>query len=34
MEGKRVAVGWAARDPRGVLSPYTFTLRSSQNHAF
>ncbi|KAJ0986726.1 hypothetical protein J5N97_005082 [Dioscorea zingiberensis] len=27
MEGRRVAVGWAARDPTGVLSPYSFTLR-------
>ncbi|KAM0941787.1 putative cinnamyl-alcohol dehydrogenase [Dioscorea sansibarensis] len=27
MEGRRVAVGWAARDSTGVLSPYTFTLR-------
>lgn len=27
LEVERETVGWAARDPSGVLSPYTYTLR-------
>ncbi|CAH9110533.1 unnamed protein product [Cuscuta epithymum] len=29
LEGERETEGWAARDPSGVLSPYTYTLRST-----
>ncbi|XP_054777086.1 probable cinnamyl alcohol dehydrogenase 1 [Prosopis cineraria] len=29
LEGERTTVGWAARDPSGILSPYTFTLRNT-----
>ncbi|MCD7472516.1 putative cinnamyl alcohol dehydrogenase 1 [Datura stramonium] len=29
LEVEKVAIGWAARDPSGVLSPYTYTLRST-----
>jgi hypothetical protein len=25
--GEKKALGWAARDPSGVLSPYSYTLR-------
>ena len=27
MEVERKTIGWAARDPSGILSPYTYTLR-------
>jgi hypothetical protein len=27
LETERKTTGWAARDPSGVLSPYTYTLR-------
>lgn len=27
VEGEKKALGWAARDPSGVLSPYSYTLR-------
>jgi cinnamyl-alcohol dehydrogenase len=27
LEAERKTTGWAARDPSGVLSPYTYTLR-------
>lgn len=27
--GEKKALGWAARDPSGVLSPYSYTLRST-----
>lgn len=27
LEVEKTAIGWAARDPSGVLSPYTYTLR-------
>nr|AAW78382.1 cinnamyl alcohol dehydrogenase [Acacia auriculiformis x Acacia mangium]AEV43322.1 cinnamyl alcohol dehydrogenase [Acacia auriculiformis x Acacia mangium] len=29
IEGERTTVGWAARDPTGILSPYTFNLRNT-----
>nr|ADU64756.1 cinnamyl alcohol dehydrogenase [Hevea brasiliensis]ADU64757.1 cinnamyl alcohol dehydrogenase [Hevea brasiliensis] len=29
LETERVVVGWAARDPSGILSPYTYTLRNT-----
>nr|CAJ44443.2 cinnamyl alcohol dehydrogenase [Leucaena leucocephala]CAJ90658.1 cinnamyl-alcohol dehydrogenase [Leucaena leucocephala] len=29
VEGERTTVGWAARDPSGILSPYTFNLRNT-----
>lgn len=29
LETERTTTGWAARDPSGVLSPYTYTLRST-----
>ncbi|KAK6946054.1 Alcohol dehydrogenase, N-terminal [Dillenia turbinata] len=29
LEAKRETIGWAARDPTGVLSPYTYTLRNT-----
>jgi len=29
LEEERTTVGWAARDPSGILSPYTYNLRSS-----
>ncbi|KAF7840771.1 cinnamyl alcohol dehydrogenase [Senna tora] len=29
IEGERKTVGWAATDPSGILSPYTFTLRNT-----
>ena len=27
IEAERTTTGWAARDPSGILSPYTYTLR-------
>lgn len=27
LEVEKKAIGWAARDPSGILSPYTYTLR-------
>ncbi|KAF8404949.1 hypothetical protein HHK36_009844 [Tetracentron sinense] len=29
LEEERTTTGWAARDPTGILSPYTYTLRST-----
>ncbi|KDP45902.1 hypothetical protein JCGZ_15462 [Jatropha curcas] len=29
IETERATVGWAARDPSGILSPYTYTLRNT-----
>ncbi|XP_028767675.1 probable cinnamyl alcohol dehydrogenase [Neltuma alba] len=29
VEGERTTVGWAARDPSGILAPYTFNLRNT-----
>ncbi|GAA0144788.1 oxidoreductase [Lithospermum erythrorhizon] len=29
LEAERKIIGWAARDPSGVLSPYTYTLRNT-----
>ncbi|KAG5625210.1 hypothetical protein H5410_010428 [Solanum commersonii] len=29
LEVEKTAIGWAARDPSGVLSPYTYTLRNT-----
>ncbi|KAI4298510.1 hypothetical protein L6164_032060 [Bauhinia variegata] len=29
LETERTTVGWAARDPSGILSPYTYTLRNT-----
>ncbi|KAL3538840.1 hypothetical protein ACH5RR_002206 [Cinchona calisaya] len=29
LEVERITTGWAARDPSGVLSPYTYTLRNT-----
>ncbi|KAE9589372.1 hypothetical protein Lal_00000080 [Lupinus albus] len=29
LEAERTTVGWAARDPSGILSPYTFNLRNT-----
>ncbi|XP_044509117.1 cinnamyl alcohol dehydrogenase 1-like [Mangifera indica] len=29
LENEKTVVGWAARDPSGVLSPYTYTLRNT-----
>lgn len=31
LEVERKTIGWAARDPSGVLSPYTYTLRFLEN---
>jgi cinnamyl-alcohol dehydrogenase len=27
IEAERTVTGWAAKDPSGILSPYTYTLR-------